>query len=92
MDPKTSITIVISGKGGVGKTFSTATLASLLKSSGTAHDLYSLEIHGRQLPRYHPETIELVLDEVEVSRGDTALDQIFLNAAAHNRPGLIDCD
>lgn len=85
-----TILFVQSGKGGVGKTFTSANLASLLNHLRLRHALFSVEIHGHLLRRFHENAIEIELDEVAIEAADEALDQIFDVAANDRRNVLVD--
>jgi hypothetical protein len=88
---KPTIFFVLSGKGGCGKTFFSANLSSVFSYIGVEHLLYSLEVHGHQLKYYHPNAIELVMDEVAINRADNTLDRIFYSAQDTRNCVLIDC-
>ncbi len=85
-----TIAFIQSGKGGVGKTFTSANLSSMLNHLEVKHALFSVEIHGHLLRWFHPNTVEIVLDEVAIEQADEALDPIFDAAAKDRRHVVVD--
>ena len=80
----------LSGKGGVGKTTTVAHLSSVLHEQGVSHALYSVEIHGHLLQRFHKEAIELIMNEVAIEAADEWLDAIFFAAYNDRQHVLVD--
>jgi hypothetical protein len=80
----------LSGKGGVSKTTTVANLSSVLLDLGVQHALYSVEIHGHELQRYHPKAVELIMNEVAIDAADEALDALFFAACDGRQHVLVD--
>jgi Mrp family chromosome partitioning ATPase len=76
-----TITFIISGKGGAGKTTLAIEISAALRAQGTPHRLFSVEVQGTKLEQVFTDTTRIDFDEVEIWRGETGLDELFLAAS-----------